>query len=94
MFLILPEMAAIMIRAAMSGKTQTQIEPMPIRRNRPVASKSALAFIQEAAVDKPMIPSAQLPSGKPEVSDRFLFARGEKADTYQHRYEKHEEYQE
>ena len=73
MFLILPEIAAIMIRAAMLGKTQIQIEPMPMRRNMPVAKRSALALIHEAAVDKPIIPAPKsLPASQKSVTDFCL----------------------
>ena len=73
MFLILPEIAAIMIRAAMLGKTQIQIEPTPMSRNKPVASRSALALIHEAAVDRPMIPAPNsLPASQKSVTDFCL----------------------
>ena len=66
-------MAAIINSAAMLGKTQTHIEPTPMRRNRPVASSNALALIQEAAVDKPMIPAPNsLPASQKSVTDFCL----------------------
>jgi hypothetical protein len=41
---------------------------MPIRRNKPVASSSALALIQEAAVDKPIIPAPNsLPTSQKDL---------------------------
>jgi len=49
--LILPEIAAIMISPAILGKTHIHIEPMPMSRNRPVASSRALAVIQAEAAE-------------------------------------------
>ena len=70
MFLILPEMAAIIIRPAMLGKTHIHIEPTPMRRNRPVAKSRALAVIHDEAAENPMVmvPSS-LPASQKSVTD-------------------------
>ena len=76
MFLILPEIAAIIISPAILGKTQIQIEPTPMSRNRPVARSNALAVIHDAAAENPMVigPSS-LPASQKSVTD---FCRPEK----------------
>ena len=69
-FLILPEIAAIMISPAILGKTQIHIEPMPMSRNRPVAKSSALAVIHADAAENPIVivPSS-LPASQKSVTD-------------------------
>ncbi len=68
--MILPEMAAIMIRPATLGKTQIHIEPMPMSRKSPVESSRALAVIHDAAAENPMVtvPSSR-PASQKSVTD-------------------------
>ena len=70
MFLILPDIAAIIASPATLGKTQIHIDPTPMRRKRPVAKSNALAVIHADAAEKPMIvgPSS-LPASQKSVTD-------------------------
>jgi len=69
-FLILFEIRAMIISPAILGKTQIQIEPTPMRRNRPVAKSSALAVVHDDAAENPMIkgPSSR-PASQKSVTD-------------------------
>jgi hypothetical protein len=69
-FLILPEIMAIIISPAMLGNTHIQIDPMPMSRKRPVAKSNALAVIHDAAAEKPIVtvPSS-LPASQKSVTD-------------------------
>jgi len=64
---------AMIISPAILGKTQIQIEPTPMSRNRPVAKSSALAVIHADAAENPMIKGpSSLPASQKSVTDFWL----------------------
>ncbi len=71
--MILFEIMAMIISPAILGKTQIQMEPTPMSRNRPVAKSRALAVIQADAAENPMIrgPSSR-PASQKSVTDLWL----------------------